>query len=75
MTAITATVDEVRSAASTRARQVDPAKAIAGLFLLPFLLVGWLLARLVVVVVYLWAFVDASFRAGWRRGRGGRSTP
>lgn len=70
MSTISTTVDQVRTEAHAKAREANPRKALLTLLLLPFMVLGWLVAKIVVVVVFLASFVAASWKVGYRRGRG-----
>jgi hypothetical protein len=71
MVSLSATVDQVRA----EARQVDVAKLLLTLLLLPFFVLGWSARMVWRSFCFVVSFAGASARVGWRaaapRSKGG----
>ncbi len=66
MTAITATVDRVR----TEAREFDLARALITLVVFPIIAVGWVIGKAWMLLGFTVGFVVAAGKVGFRAAKG-----
>jgi hypothetical protein len=71
MTTMWAQAEQLQAEVRAEARQIDPVRVFWTLLMLPFIVVGFVVAKVVLVAWAVLTFCWVALLVGWRHGRAG----